>query len=76
MLRSKFKIEAELKAFDKQYASHPFATPSSSEHQLLREGRGESIHRYHKDLLNLIYIYNMQNLTNTNKQQSRNINQS
>jgi hypothetical protein len=36
MLRSKSKIEAELKAFDKQYASHPFATPGSSEHQKLK----------------------------------------
>jgi hypothetical protein len=43
--KSKSKIEMELKAFDKEYASHPFATPGSLEYQKL-EHLDQLIHRW------------------------------
>ena len=33
--RSKYKIERELKAFEEEYSSHPFATPGSLEYKKL-----------------------------------------
>ncbi len=43
--RSKSKIETELKAFDKQYTSHPFATPGSLEYRKL-EHLDQLIHNW------------------------------